>query len=224
LLHGSPAADRARGAAWEDPGGLEALAAALRDAGGRVACVEADLARAEAPARLVEEARRHLGRLDVVVAGHAYWSGQGVDTLTAEDLDRHLAVNVRATLLLVSAFARGHDGAPGGRVVLLLSGTHRGPMTGELGYVAGKGALHQLVPSLAAELAPRRITVNGVNPGPTDTGWVSERLRPELLRRAPMGRVGEPDDAARLVAWLVSDEAAWITGQVIDSEGGFVRG
>ncbi|MDX1649941.1 MAG: SDR family NAD(P)-dependent oxidoreductase, partial [Myxococcota bacterium] len=168
LVHGHPTGDRARTASWADPGGMSAVAEALRAEGARVETLEADLADPSAPGHLVEEARRRLGRLDAVVANHAYWSGQGVDAVTAGDLDRHLAVNVRATLLLVSAFAAAHDGGPGGRVVLMLSGTHRGPMTGELGYVASKGALHQLVPSLAAELAPRRITVNGVNPGATD--------------------------------------------------------
>jgi 3-oxoacyl-[acyl-carrier protein] reductase len=224
LVHGHPGGDRKRSLHWADPGGMQGVAEALRAHGGPVEALEADLAEPQAPARLVDAARARLGRLDVVVANHTYWSGQGIGAVTAEDLDRHLAVNVRATLLLVSAFAAGHDDAPGGRVVLMVSGTHRGPMTGELGYVASKGALHQLVPSLAAELAPRGITVNGVNPGATDTGWVSEEFRPELLRRHPFGRLGEPDDAARAVAWLASDEAAWITGQVIDSEGGFLRG
>jgi len=228
LVHGHPGGDRARSARWAEPGGMEAVAEALRQHGGRVETLEADLGDPAAPQQLVDEAVRRLGRLDAVVANHTYWSGQGLEALTAEDLDRHLAVNVRATLLLVAAFARAREaqgaGAPDGRVVVLLSGTHRGAMTGELGYVASKSALHGLVPSLAAGLAPRRITLNGVNPGPTDTGWGSEALRPELLARSPFGRLGEPDDAARLVAWLVSDEACWITGQVIDSEGGFERG
>jgi 3-oxoacyl-[acyl-carrier protein] reductase len=77
--------------------------------------------------------------------------------------------------------------------------------------------------SLAAHLAPRHITVNAVNPGPTDTGWATPEVHEELLARMPMGRWGLPDDAARLVAWLCSDEARWITAQVVDSEGGFRR-
>lgn len=228
LVHGHPGSDRARSPQWAEPDGMAAVAEALRARGASAETLEADLAEPAAPDHLVAEAQRRLGRLDAVVANHTYWSGQGVEALTAEDLDRHFAVNVRATLLLVAAFARAREAAgpdaPDGRVVILLSGTHRGAMTGELGYVASKSALHGLVPSLAAELAPRRITVNGVNPGPTDTGWVSEARRPELVARSPFGRLGEPDDAARLVAWLVSDEACWITGQVIDSEGGFARG
>jgi 3-oxoacyl-[acyl-carrier protein] reductase len=94
-------------------------------------------------------------------------------------------------------------------------------MSGEVAYAVSKGALHQATATLAEELALRGITVNAVNPGPTDTGWGLADQDPG--RAMPFGRWGEPDDAARLVAWLCSDDARWITGQVIDSEGGFRR-
>jgi len=93
-------------------------------------------------------------------------------------------------------------------------------MPKELAYAASKGALASLVPSLAAELAHRGITVNAVNPGATDTGYASPELHEEVLALEPQGRWGLPDDAARLVAWLATDEARWITGQVIHSTGG----
>jgi 3-oxoacyl-[acyl-carrier protein] reductase len=73
-------------------------------------------------------------------------------------------------------------------------------------------------------VAERGITVNAVNPGPTDSGWMDEEVRRSLLPRFPQGRIGTPEDAARLVAFLASDAAGWITGQVIHSEGGFLRG
>jgi 3-oxoacyl-[acyl-carrier protein] reductase len=73
------------------------------------------------------------------------------------------------------------------------------------------------------EVGRRGITVNAVNPGPTETGWMTEELKRELAARFPAGRVGEPEDAARLVAFLAGDEARWITGQIIHSEGGFLR-
>ena len=197
-----------------------ALAKELGALGVRAEELAIDLGEAEAPARLVAEALRRFGRLDVVVANHAHGTAGDLDRVTAAEIDRHLAVNVRATLLLVQAFAARHDGRAGGRVVLLTSGQDRAPMPGELAYAASKGALSSLVPSLAAHLAHRGITVNAVDPGATDTGWASPELHSEVLARQPQGRWGLPDDAARLIAWLASDDARWVTGQVIHSTGG----
>ena len=105
-----------------------------------------------------------------------------------------------------------------------MSGQTLGPMLGELPYATTKGALETFVRQLAPEVMPLGITVNAVNPGVTDTGWIGDDLRPRLLAQMPAGRLGEPEDVARLVAWLCSEEAGWVTGQVIASEGGFVRG
>jgi len=206
-----------------DPGGSEPLLSELRAAGARVHAVDADLEDAEAPGRLVEEVVAEFGHLDVLIANHTHWCGESLEELSAAEIDRHFAVNVRASLLLAQALARHHGGQPGGRVILMTSGQHRGPMGGELAYAASKGALHQITQSLSDVLADRGVTVNTVNPGPTDTGWISETFRDSLLSRMPLGRIGTPDDAARLIAWLVSDDGGWVTGQVIDSEGGFRR-
>jgi 3-oxoacyl-[acyl-carrier protein] reductase len=89
-----------------------------------------------------------------------------------------------------------------------------------LAYVASKGAIEAFTVSFSAAVAHLGITVNAVDPGPTDTGWIGPALRMELEADAPMGRVGLPQDAARLIAFLASDEASWITGQVIRSRGG----
>jgi 3-oxoacyl-[acyl-carrier protein] reductase len=207
-----------------DPGGPESLVDELRQAGGRIEHVSADLADGEAPAALVAAARDRFGQVDAVVANHARSSGQSLDTLTATELDRSYAVNTRATLLLVKAFAAQHDDRrPGGRVLLFTSGQYHGAMPDELPYIASKAALHELTPSLAVHLMPRGITVNCVNPGPVDTGWATPELFEAVKDRLPLGRWGEPDDPARLIAWLVSDEGRWVTGQVLHSEGGFRR-
>jgi 3-oxoacyl-[acyl-carrier protein] reductase len=181
---------------------------------------EHDFADPDAPERCLAEATDALGHVDVLVANHAHSSSHALGELDAAEIDLALAVNVRATLLLVQAFADRHDGRPGGRVVYLTSGQHRGPMPGELPYIAGKGALHQLTPSLAAALAPRGITVNCVDPGATDTGYAPPDAHAEVLGLEPMGRWGEPADAARLIGFLATDDARWITGQVIASTGG----
>jgi 3-oxoacyl-[acyl-carrier protein] reductase len=122
--------------------------------------------------------------------------------------------------LLCAQFARRFSKPSGGRIINLSSGQGLGPMPGELAYVASKGAVEAFTVSLSAELAPRGITVNAVDPGLTDTGWLSAEQRLEWLARAPLGRVGVPQDAARLVRFLASEEAGWITGQVLHSRGG----
>ena len=124
-------------------------------------------------------------------------------------------------MLLAKQLASQHDEGQGGRIILMTSGQHLGPTPGELAYAISKGALLQAVLSLSDELIEQGITVNAVNPGPTDTGWGIGSHDP--YPSMPLRRWGDPDDAARLVAWLCTDDAGWITGQVINSEGGFRR-
>jgi 3-oxoacyl-[acyl-carrier protein] reductase len=207
---------------------LKAADAILAELGGesdRLGAVAADLGDPDAPRRVIERTVEAFGAIDALVVNHAHSSDQSLDTVTAEELDRAWAVNARAAVLLAQAFAASHDEArPDGRIVLLTSGQHLGPMPGELPYVLSKGAVHQAIRTLADELADRGITVNAVNPGPVDTGWPSAELRERLASAFPAGRWGRPDDIAPIVSWLVSPESAWVTGQVIDAEGGFRRG
>ncbi len=207
---------------------MEAILAELRSHGARVAHAEADFLDPKAPRQVMKRSVEVYGHIDILIVNHAYSTQHSIealveDKLSVEEIDRHLLVNVRASLLLVAAFAHQHDRRPGGREILLTSGQHLGPMPTELAYAASKGALHQLTLSLSSTLISRGITVNAINPGPTDTGWATGEMREWVVNHMPLGRWGQPDDAARLVAWLVSDDAAWITGQVISSEGGFRR-
>lgn len=201
--------------------GARALVDELRGRGGRAEHVAADLADPEAPARLVDLARRTFGHVDVLVVNHARSSAQTLEELTADEIDLSFAVNTRASLLLVQAFAAQHDGRVGGRVVLFTSGQYHGAMPDELPYVASKGALHELTPSLAVHLMPRGITVNCVDPGPNDTGYADDATLAAVAARIPGHRWGAPTDAAELVAWLVSEGAGWVTGQTIASDGGW---
>jgi 3-oxoacyl-[acyl-carrier protein] reductase len=195
--------------------------AELREGGGRVELVQADFADPDAPAAVIAAVRDAFGRVDILIVNHTRSSHVPLEELTAAHIDDCLHENVRAALLLVKEFAAQHDGRDGGRVILMTSGQHIAPMVGEIAYAVSKGALHQITKTFAEALIDRGITVNTVNPGPTDTGWGLADWDPTA--RMPLGRWGEPDDAARLIAWLCSDDARWITGQVIDSEGGFRR-
>jgi 3-oxoacyl-[acyl-carrier protein] reductase len=205
----------------DDP---DAVIAALGGFSDRLRQIEVDLGDPEAPRRVIDAALEAFGAVDALVVNHAHGSDQSLAEVTVEELDRAWAVNARAAVLLAQAFAAGRpEDRQGGRIVLLTSGQHLGPMPGELPYVLSKGAIHQVTRTLADELAERGITVNAVNPGPVDTGWPSDELREELTTRFPSGRWGRPDDIAPVVAWLLSTDSAWVTGQVIDAEGGFRR-
>lgn len=178
----------------------------------------ADLADASVPAALVDQHVARYGRLDALVAVHARSSQQDLSSVTADELDASFAVNTRATLLLVQAAAR----AGVRRIVLFTTGVHREPMPDELPYALSKAALQGITASLAAALAPSGATVNCVNPGPNDTGWPDPPTRARIAGEMPLApRWGQPADTAELVGWLVSDAAGWITGQTIDSDGGW---
>ncbi|WP_017627657.1 SDR family oxidoreductase [Nocardiopsis chromatogenes] len=203
---------------------LEGVRAARTDPQARVEGAGADLAAPGAPREVFEAARASLGRVDVLVCNHARSGGDaGLAGVTEAMLDGHWAVDARSPLLLAQAFAAAHDGRPGGRIVFLTSGQGQGPMPGEVAYAAAKGALAAITLTVADELADRGITVNTVNPGPVQTGYIGEGVEGALAHKLPMGRLGRPDDPARLIAWLATDEARWITGQVFNSEGGFAR-
>jgi 3-oxoacyl-[acyl-carrier protein] reductase len=226
----------------DNPGGIgRAVCRALAARGAIVACsvmpgsraseaeigavpIEADLSDPDAPDGLLAAVEAFIGRPSILVNNAAHSTPDGFRELDAATLDMHWAVNVRAPALLSCELARRHEPGTPGRIVNLISGQFLGPMPGELAYTATKGALQALTVQLAAELAPLAITVNAVGPGPNDTGWMDEALREELLPRFPMGRIGKPEDAAELIAFLCSPQAAWVTGQVIHAEGGFVRG
>lgn len=186
--------------------------------------IEADLSAPDAPEALFGAVEAFVGRPSILVNNAAHSSRDDPRTLDAATLDAHWAVNARAPALLSSALAREHPPGTPGRIVNLISGQFLGPMPGELAYTATKGALQAFTVQFAAEVAPLGITVNAVGPGPNDTGWMDEPLREALLPRFPMGRIGRPEDVAALIAFLCSEEAGWVTGQVVHSEGGFIRG
>ena len=133
-------------------------------------------------------------------------------------------MNARAAVLLTQAFADQYRADAGrGSVVLFTSGQHRAPMVDEVAYALSKGAIQQITATLADELIDRGITVNCLNPGPTDTGWASPGLTAALAGALPRGRWGSPAEAAAVVAWLTGPDAASVTGQTLDAEGGFRR-
>jgi 3-oxoacyl-[acyl-carrier protein] reductase len=194
---------------------VDALATAVESAGGRVLRLDADLADAEVPARLVADVLAGLGRIDALVLSHSQSTDSSILDTTVASWDRHVAVNARAAWLLIRAFAEAEPAD--GRIVAFTS-DH---VIHNLPYGASKGALDRVVLAAAGELGSRGITANLINPGPVDTGWMDDATRAALTERQPTGRLGTPRDAARLVRFLLSDDGGWITGQLLTSDGGF---
>ncbi len=207
------------GAEEDEPAHLQKQ---LQEMGVRCEHMMIDLGTADAPQRIMDTIEESLGTPSILVNNATHDETQApFDQLDASTLDAYYAVNMRGTMLLSVEFARRFALPSGGRIINLTSGQGRGAMPGKLAYVATKGAIEAFTITLAVEVAPRGITVNAVDPGPTDTGWMTEELKRELLPSFPMGRLGQPEDAARLIAFLASEDAGWVTGQIIRSTGGF---
>ena len=190
----------------------------------RVVDLHADLAEEGVPEHVIAAAVEEFGRVDALVCNQALSGSDGaLGELTAVELDRHWAVDARAPILLAQAFAAQHEDGASGSIVFLTSGQGLGPMPGEVAYAAAKAAIAGVTTTIADQLADRGIRVNTVNPGPVDTGYLTEDMMRSVGPMFPFGRYGEPDDPARLIAWLLTDEARWIVGQTISTEGGFGR-
>ncbi|MGX4609641.1 MULTISPECIES: SDR family oxidoreductase [Priestia] len=193
----------------------------IRSLGVRCESMELDLSQPDAPRKLLDEVQNKLGSPSILVNNATHSVDVDFRSIDADILNAHYNVNVRGTCLLTVEFARLIEGKHGGRIINMVSGQDKSPEPGNLAYVATKGAVSTFTKSVAIELAPLKITVNAVDPGPINTGWMSSKLKEELLPKFPMGRLGEPRDAAKLVIFLASEESEWITGQIIHSDGGF---
>jgi 3-oxoacyl-[acyl-carrier protein] reductase len=200
---------------------LERLVKELRDTGSEVEWMPIDLSLSESPISLLEAVSSRFDKAHILINNACFWRPDSCATLDAASLDRHYAVNARAPILLSVEFVRRFAEKGARRIISMTSGQMLGPMPGSIAYAASKAALDAFTITFADEVGKYGITVNAVDPGPTDTGWMTEEKQQELLPRYSLGRLGKPEDAARLVAFLAGFEADWITGQTIRSRGGF---
>jgi len=199
-----------------EAGDPEKLAGMVRAADATVVLLPGDLTDPAEPDRLVAAAVAALGPLRGLVLSHGESRDSSILDTTVESFDRHMIINARASWQLIAAFAR-QAGDQGGAIVALTSDD----TAWNLPYGASKGALDRIVIAAARELGEHGIRANVVNPGPVDTGWMNDEIRANLTRRQPTGRLGTPTDVARLIAFLLSDEGEWTTGQLIHTDGGF---
>lgn len=210
-----------------DRTGADAVVGEIEAAGGRAVAAQADVSKSADVARLLAETRRAFGSLDVLVNNAGVYTPMPLEEVTEAEFRREFDTNVLGPLLVVREALR-HFGPAGGSVINIGSGASRMCPPGYSIYAASKAALDAVTGVLAKELAPRKIRVNSVNPGATlsegtraaglyGTGSEFEK---HLVAMTPLGRVGTPEDIAKVVAFLASDDAGWLTGEVILASGG----
>ena len=195
------------------------VVAAIQSEGGQAIALQADASDHHAITAAVADAEARLGALQVAVVNAGIYEGSPLDRFPLETLDRMLAVNVRGVFLAIQASATKM--ADGGRIITIGSNTaQRSGSVGSSVYAMTKSAVATLVRELALDLAPRRITINNIQPGPIDTDITAGFLE-HLIQRNPLKRVGRPEEVASLAAYLASDDAGYMTGASLTMDGGY---
>jgi 3-oxoacyl-[acyl-carrier protein] reductase len=196
----------------------------IEQGGTRAVAVQADVSKVGDVRRLVGTCVETFGRLDILVNNAGVMFTKPVVEVGEEEFDRLFAVNVKGAFFCCQEAAKRM--AEGGRIINLSSSTTALMLPGYAAYVATKGAVEQFSHVLAKELGPKGITVNVVSPGPTDTELFgqgkSEEQKQRFAQMAALGRLGQPQDIADVVALLVSEEARWVTGQNLRANGGLI--
>lgn len=190
----------------------------INDRGAKAVMVQADLARPAEVSRLFDEAERSIGPLDIVIANAADILVKPLVECTEEDYERIFGTNTRGVFFTLKEAARRLN--DGGRIIVTSTGGTRMFFPQQSLYLGSKGAIEQFVRALAWELGERRITVNAISPGPTETDMMQDRYRDEAAGKSPFNRIGDPTDIADIAVFLATDAARWVTGQNIAAGGG----
>jgi 3-oxoacyl-[acyl-carrier protein] reductase len=196
------------------------VAAGIHAKGGKAVAVQADMSRVGDARRLVLDAAKQFGRLDILVNNAGKFLPKLLADTTESEFDYLIALHAKGPYFAMQEAAKILK--DGGRIVnISTEGTHQ-TFRGATAHLGSKAALEQYTKGLAQELAPRGITVNAVSPGITDTGELTEPYRQLGMQLSPFKRLGLPKDIADVVAFVVSDDARWLTGQTIHAGGGMV--
>jgi 3-oxoacyl-[acyl-carrier protein] reductase len=207
--------------------GAAAVVESILAAGGRATAIQADLANSAEVARLIEQASKALGPLNILVNNAGVYRAMPIADLTEDEFHHEFNVNLLGTLLVIRESLK-HFGPAGGSIINIGSGASRSHPPGYSIYAASKAGLDAVTGVLAKELASRKIRVNSVNPGATLSEGtktaglygVGSDVEKQLVAMTPLGRIGTPKDIAKVVAFLASDDSGWLTGEVLLASGG----
>jgi 3-oxoacyl-[acyl-carrier protein] reductase len=204
--------------------GAEAVVSKIKAGGSKAKAVRADVSKPNEATQLIDAAVSEFGRFDILVNNAAVYEFLPLEQITEAHFDRMFDLNVKGLLFATQA-AVGAMGEQGGAIINIGSMASLNSPPGGAVYSASKAALDAITRSVAAELGPRKILVNAVLPGPVETEGAQsmadwEQFKSMLLPRTPLGRIGQPHDIATVVSFLASEDAGWITGQIIPVAGG----
>jgi 3-oxoacyl-[acyl-carrier protein] reductase len=198
----------------------KAVVAGIESKGGKAVVIQADMSKVAEARRLIRETVNRFGRLDILVNNAGMAILKPLLETTEQEFDQIFALNARGPYFALQEAAKMIQ--DGGRIVnISTAGTHMEIPNGTI-YLGTKGALEQFTKGLAIELAPKGVTVNSVSPGFTETAMLPDGFREMATQMSPFKRIGAPKDIADVVAFLLSDEARWLTGQNIHASGGVV--
>ncbi len=200
----------------------EEIVRQIQQQGGRAVAIAGDLSLPGTIPALFDQVEDALGPVDVLVNNAVHCEDPDtIFTTSAGSLDRYYAVNIRGTVLMIQEFVRRcqRRKANWGRIINLSTDAAQ-RFAGQIVYGATKATLEAFTRSIAIEVGASGITVNCVAPGPVQTGWMTEEMVKTQERNIPLRRVGKPEDIADVIVFLASDQARWLTGQVIKVSGG----
>ena len=206
--------------------GAERVVADIKAKGGKAIAVQGDVAKAADVRHLFDETEKAFGRLDVLVNNAGIYRFQPLDDITEDEFHSLFNTNVLGTILATKEAVK-HFGANGGSVINISSVASEDAVPTAAVYSATKGAVDAVTRVLAAELGPRKIRVNAIAPGGVETegthaaGVMGSDFEKQMIARTALGRLGQPDDVARVAVFLASDDAAWLTGERLAASGGY---
>jgi len=206
--------------------GADKVVAEITGSGGKAVAVQADMSKRADIERLFAETKKTFRRLDILVNNAGIYEFAPLENVTEEHFEKHFNLNVRGLLLASQAAAKLFDSAGGSIINISSVASIRGFPDAAV-YSGTKGAVDAITRSLAAELGPRKIRVNAVRPGMVETegthsaGIAESDMRKQVEAQTPLGRIGQPQDIASAVVFLVSGDSSWITGETFVISGGY---
>jgi 3-oxoacyl-[acyl-carrier protein] reductase len=205
--------------------GAESVVTAITKAGGKAIAVQADVAKAEDAQRLVAESIKAFGAPDILVNNAGVYEFAPLEAVTAELFHRQFNTNVLGLLQVTQATAK-HIGPKGGSIINISSVVSRLNLPGSTVYAGSKAAVDTITRVLAKELGPRKIRVNAINPGMIETegtrsqGITGSDFEKQVISTTPLGRIGQPDDVAKVAVFLASEDSGWVSGETLLASGG----